>query len=475
MPSFDADHWQARLDELRAVHHVPGAALAVLAGGTIHELASGVLHRGTGVEVTTDSVFQSGSIAKVYTATLVMQLIDSGDLRLDSRVVDVLPDFAVADDEVTESVTIGRLLSHTSGIAGDFTLDTGRGDDCLARYVEACANVGQDCPPGTVISYSSTGYAILGRIVEVVTGQTWDEALRDRLLVPLGLEHSMTLPEEALRFRVAMGHLGGPGTDPEPAPEWDMLPRSAGPYGRVMVTAADVVRFARMHLDGGTAPDGTRVLSAESAATMRRRAADCLDGWSFMADGWGHGWPLYDWDGVAGYGHDGAAVGQFSYLRVVPGSGVVAALLTNGGGATELFVDLFQELLGELAGVRMPGAFAPAAEPPAVDVSALAGTYEREGVRLTIGERDGVPHLRLELTGGMAKYSPPIETDLVAVSDTVLAMPAIGPVSAPWLPLVFGTLPDGTPYVYFGMRAAPKTSPAAPVNTTVTPAATGSR
>lgn len=453
---FEAARWQARLDELRAVHHVPGATLAVLVDGEIHELASGLLHRGTGVEATTDSVFQSGSIAKVYTATLVMQLVDSGDLRLDSKVADVLPGFALADREVAENVTIGQLLSHTSGIAGDFTHDTGRGDDCLARYVEACANVGQDCPPGTVVSYSSTGYAILGRIVEVITGLTWDDALRDRLLAPLGLEHSMTLPEEALRFRVAMSHLGEPGSEPEPAPVWDMLPRSAGPSGRVLVTAADVVRFARMHLDGGTAPDGTRVLSAESAAAMRRRAVDCLDRWTFMADGWGHGWALYDWDGVAGYGHDGAALGQFSYLRVVPGSGVAAALLTNGGRATGLFVDLFQELLGELAGVRMPDAFAPAERSRPFDVAPFAGTYEREGVRLTIGERDGAPRLRVELTGGNAGYSPPIETDLVPVSDTVLAMPGIGPVSAPWLPLVFGRFPDGAPYLYFGMRAAPK-------------------
>ncbi|MBB5937884.1 serine hydrolase domain-containing protein [Streptomyces zagrosensis] len=454
--NWDRARWQERLDSLRASHQVPGAALAVLVDGEIHELASGVLHRGTGVQVTPDSVFQSGSIAKVYTATLVMQLVDSGELRLESRVIDVLPGFAVADDGVTQSMTIGQLLGHTSGISGDFTHDTGRGADCLARYVQACVTVGQDCPPGSVVSYCSTGYAILGRIVEVVTGQTWDDALRERLLTPLGLEHSMTLPEEALRFQVAMSHLGELGSDPEPAPVWDMLPRSAGPYGRVLVTAADVVRFARMHLDGGTAPDGTRVLSAESAATMRRRVGDCLDTWSFMAAGWGHGWALYDWNGVAGYGHDGAALGQFSYLRVVPGSGVAAALLTNGGGATGFFVDLFQELLGELAGVRMPDVFAPAAQPQPVDVAALAGTYEREGIRMTIDERDGVPRLRLQLTGGMADYSPPIETDLVPVSDTVLAMPGIGPVSAPWLPLVFGTLPNGTPYVYFGMRATPR-------------------
>jgi CubicO group peptidase (beta-lactamase class C family) len=454
---FDRDYWQARFDQSRARYHVPGAALAVLVDGEIHELASGVLHRGTGVEVTTDSVFQSGSIAKVYTATLVMQLVDSGELRLDTRVADVLPGFEVADDDVTKTVTIGQLLSHTSGIGAEFTRDTGRGDDCLARYVEACADVGQDCPPGAVISYCSTGYAILGRIVEVVTGQTWDDALRDRLLTPLGLEHSMTLPEEALRFRVAMSHLGEQGSEPEPAPAWDMLPRSAGPYGRVLVTAADVVRFARMHLEGGTAPDGTRVLSAESVATMQRRVVDCLDVWTFMADGWGHGWALYDWDGVSGYGHDGAALGQFSYLRVVPDSGVVAALLTNGGDATGLFVDLFQELLGELAGVQMPDAFAPAGEPPQVDVAPLTGTYEREGMRITIHERDGVPRARVELTDSAAKYAPPIESDLVPMSDTVLAMPGVGPASAPWLPMVFGTLPDDTPYLYFGMRVSAKT------------------
>jgi CubicO group peptidase (beta-lactamase class C family) len=268
---FARAHWQDRLDLMRSRYHVPGAALAVLVDGEIHELASGVLHRGTGVEVTTDSVFQSGSIAKVYTATLVMQLVDSGELRLDSRVVDVLPGFAVADDEVTKSVTIGQLLSHTSGIGGEFTQDTGRGDDCLARYVEACAGVGQDCPPGTVISYSSTGYAILGRVVEVVTGQTWDEALRERLLEPLGLEHSMTLPEEALRFRVAMSHLGELGEKPEPAPVWDMLPRSAGPYGRVwqaVVLGPDGVRHT-VTLAGADGTVTSNTVAEQSPQTAR--------------------------------------------------------------------------------------------------------------------------------------------------------------------------------------------------------------
>ncbi|MEV5322602.1 serine hydrolase [Nonomuraea sp. NPDC052634] len=70
------------------------------------------------------------------------QLADAGLLEVGTRVADVLPGFAVADPQVTRGVTIGQLLTHTSGIAGDFTLDTGRGDDCLARHAAACAEGG---------------------------------------------------------------------------------------------------------------------------------------------------------------------------------------------------------------------------------------------------------------------------------------------------------------------------------------------
>ncbi|MGA5133474.1 serine hydrolase domain-containing protein [Streptomyces olivoreticuli] len=455
--TFDLAHWQARFDELRAAHHVPGATLAVLTEGTVHELASGVLHRGTGVEATTDSVFQLGSIAKVYTATLVMQLAESGRLDLDAPVVDVLPEFAVADPEATRAITTRQLLSHTSGLTCDFTHDTGRGDDCLARYVEAARGVALDCPPGTAVSYSSVGYNVLGRIVEVLTGLTWDEALKQRLLAPLGLTQTMTLPEEALAFRAAMGHLGEPGQDPDPAPAWDLMPRSAGPYGRVIASAADVVRLARLHLDGGTAPDGTRVLDPGTVAAMQRREIDVPDKWTVSADGWGLGWTLYDWDGIAGFGHDGASIGQYAYLRVVPEAGVAVALLTNGGAARKLYGTLLRELLAELAGVRMPEGLAPAAQPPVVDMAPLVGTYKREGVVITVSERDGAPHMVYEFVDGMKDFSPPLDIDLVPVSETVFAGTGAGPsFSEDWMPVVFSTLADGTGCVYVGMRAAPK-------------------
>ncbi|GAA2250740.1 hypothetical protein GCM10010232_43310 [Streptomyces amakusaensis] len=454
---LDLAHWQARLDELRVKYRVPAASLAILVDGTVHELAGGVLHRGTGVEATTDSVFQLGSIAKIYTATLIMRLVESGQLDLDASVADILPEFSIPDPAVAREITVRRLLSHTSGLTCDFTYDSGRGDDCLAKYVEAAGNVTLDCPPGTAISYSGIGYNVLGRITEVVTGKVWDEALKDLLLAPLGVTHTMTLPEEALRFRAAMGHLGEPGQEPEPAPSWDLMPRSAGPYGRVLSTAGDLARLARMHLNGGLAEDGTRVLSEETTALMRRREAESPDKWTVSADGWGLGWTLYDWDGVQGYGHDGASIGQYGYLRVVPSAGVAVALLTNGGGARELYAALYRELLAELAGVTMPEPFAPPAQPPAVDFAPLVGVYRREGVIITVTERDGAGHVLYEFVDGMKHFSEPLHIDLVPVTDTVFAGTGVGAAfSEGYTPVVFAKLPDGTGCVYIGMRCGPK-------------------
>lgn len=212
-----------------------------------------------------------------------------------------------------------------------------------------------------------------------------------------------------------------------------------------------------MHLDGGVALDGTRVLSEESVALMQRSVVDSPDKWTVSADGWGLGRTLYDWDGVRGYGHDGASIGQYGYLRVVPSAGVAVALLTNGGGARELYAALYRELLAELAGVTMPEPFAPPAEPPAVDFRPLVGTYRREGVVITVTERDGAGHAVYEFVDGMKDFSEPLEIDLVPVTETVFAGTGVGAAfSEDYMPVVFATLRDGTGCVYIGMRCGPK-------------------
>lgn len=452
--TIDQQHWQQRLDELSRQHGVPGASLAVWAPGGLTEAATGVLNVDTRVAATTDSVFQIGSITKTYTATLVMQLVEEGRIDLDDPVVRVLPDLRLGDEEATAQVTMRHLLTHTSGIQGDFFDDFGRGDDVLRRYVDGCADLGFSHPVGATMSYCNAGFGIAGRVVEVLTGGTWDRALHERLVEPLGLRRTVTLPEEALRFRAAHGHLGDVGEQPHLAPVWG-LPRSLGPAGLICATAADVVAFAGMHLDGGRSADGKAVLAARQVEAMQAPQVAVPDQWTLGAH-WGLGWILFDWDDRRVYGHDGGTLGQSAFLRVVPDSGVAVALLTNGGQARELYRDLYAELLSTLCDLRMPPALEPPAEAPDVRVGDLAGRYERIGARIDLAEQDGSLTGRVTVTGPLAELVDDAveEITLVPVSDRVFVTRSEG--ERTWTPVVFYEIADGTPYLHMGARATPK-------------------
>src|SRR6185312_13507374 len=104
-----------KLPALLAEHKVPAAAIGVYANGEVVDFASGVLSHATGVEATTDSVFQIGSITKTWTGTLIMQLADEGLLDIDKTVVSYLPDFELADSEAAATMTVRQLLCHTAG------------------------------------------------------------------------------------------------------------------------------------------------------------------------------------------------------------------------------------------------------------------------------------------------------------------------------------------------------------------------
>ena len=129
------------------------------------------------------------------------------------------------------------------------------------------------------------------------------------------------------------------------------LPRSLGPAGLITSTPADVLAFARMHLTGGLAADGTRVLSAESAAAMTEFQAEVPDKY-VLGDSWGIGWIRFGWDGQRLVGHDGNTIGQAAFLRVLRRTRALAVtLLTNGGHTRDLYGDLYREIFAELAGV----------------------------------------------------------------------------------------------------------------------------
>jgi dipeptidyl aminopeptidase/acylaminoacyl peptidase/CubicO group peptidase (beta-lactamase class C family) len=458
-PRVEVAHWQRRLARLAARHHVPGAQLGILRVGRdgspdeLVETSYGVLNVRTGAPADTESLFQIGSITKVWTATVAMALVDEGLLELDTPIAEVLPELRLADPDVTKSVTLRHLLTHTSGIDGDVFTDTGRGDDCLEKYVEVLGEAGQNHPLGATWSYCNSGYALLGRVIEKVTGQTWDAAMRERLFAPLGLTHTVTLPEEALLFAAAVGHDEKDG-ELVTAPAWT-LPRSIGPAGLVTSTVADVLAFARMHLEGGVAADGTRVLSEESAADMAAHHADLPDK-LILGDSWGLGWIRFGWDGHRLIGHDGNTLGQAAFLRVLPDQGLAVALLTNGGQTRDLYENLYREIFAEVAGVEMPHPFAPPAEPVEADIAPYVGRYERTSVVMEVESGPDGPLLRTTLTGPLAELVPdPVEEHpLVPVGPALFAVKP--PEAETWAPVTFYELPTGERYVHFGVRATPR-------------------
>ncbi|MFG1925222.1 serine hydrolase domain-containing protein [Cryptosporangium sp. NPDC048952] len=451
---------EKKLAELIERHGVPGAQLAVLDGDTVTEVAAGVLSLRTGTPTTTDALFLPGSIGKLYTATLVLMLVDERLVELDAPVRRYLTDFEVADRHARDTVTIRDLLCHTSGFDGDVFVDTGRGDDALRRYVDRIADLPQICPPGTVWSYSNSGYAVLGRVIEVITGVPFEEALRTRLFEALSLHHTVAFPEEAILHPAAVGHVPDPQNPSSlmVSTTWGLF-RSCGPMGAsIVASAGDVLEFVRLHLRDGLTAGGTRLLSADAVAAMQARQIDLVDD-SVLGDGWGLGWILDRWGDVTVIGHDGNSIGQNAFMRVAPEHRFGFCLQTNTESALSLYRELAAWLFGERLGVG------PRPDPEKLTSSVVAdparyvGTYERSGVRLEVAESEEsslVASFLVTRTGPDVEDMPPM-VDLpleptaredgfllkLPIADTALLAAFFNPDE-----------PGGRPtYVHFGGRA----------------------
>lgn len=452
---MNRDLLQARLAELCG-DRVPGAVVALTDGTSTTTVAHGVTSLRTRQPVTEDTAFQIGSISKVLTASLVMALVDRGDVHLDEPVRSYLPDFAVADPEATRTITVRHLLNHTAGLEGDVFTDTGRGDDALRVYVEQLAGVGQVHPVGQMFSYCNSGFSVLGHLAATVNGTTWDQALREHVSTPLGSTTLSTTADEVVLQPHAVGHLDLPGPDGEKVLQVTpvfALPRATGPAGSVMGTAADLLASARAHVPGS----GAALLDEASVAAMQSEEVVLDDPWP-LGRAWGLGWIL-PVPGVVG--HDGATYGQYAFLRLHPQTGVAMVLLTNGPGARPVFEGLFAEFFDPLAGVTLPVTATPADAPPAVEQHRWVGTYERQETRLEVVAReDGDVDLTLTNLGPTAALVPGWTQRLTGFeADTLISAAPAGAGGTHLTVKAIGTRADGTAeWLHVGARATPRTA-----------------
>ena len=398
------DDLQQTLDQLVDKYGVPGSSVAVMDGDEVITAVSGVAHLGTGAPMTVDTPFLIGSITKVWTATLVMQLVDEGLVDLDAPVRAYLPTFRLADEDLAASVTVRHLMTHTDGIdASDWLFGYGRGDDALANYVDALAERGRLFDPGQMWSYDNAAWCLSGRIVEVLRGTTWAAALREHLIGPLGLTNTVNGPEEALVAGASVGHIAWEGTT-YVCPTWMYAHSIAAAGATLCCSARDLLAFGKAHLEQGRTPAGGTILSPDAAATMAAHHIDLPYAGLAMGVGW---WRTHVFGDTVGLTHAGGSPGGMDTIAVFPdrGSGFVHYTNLPGGGLQpELERFISEELLG-LGTPVQPGT--PVADDPLdLDLSVYEGVYERTQYRLTVTAEDDHLLLLTEGHGGVYPHAP---------------------------------------------------------------------
>lgn len=264
-PAAAGDTARAVVDRWRARTPVHAVTVALGEGGQpVRTIASG---HDAGEPVTARSRFRVGSVTKTFVATVIMQLVDEGRVRLDDPVSRHLPRTRWRD------VTLRQLLTHTSGIP-DYARATGLDDALIERpghrwrtadVLRLVADRERDFPPGTGYGYSNTGYVLLGQIIEAVTGQAWEQALRRRVIDPLDLRDTFIAGEERARPGTVSGwyDTSGDGFDDRVNGPWPALETTEGPAGALVSTAPDLARFARALYEGNlVSPTSRRAMTA---------------------------------------------------------------------------------------------------------------------------------------------------------------------------------------------------------------------
>jgi len=347
------------LRENASRHAVPGAAVGILVDGTVTSAYHGVADVTRGDPVTADTLFSVASLTKSMVATVVAGLAQAGRLSLDDPVALHVPE--VRGGGWADRATVRDILANCSGLPlrkaleFDFAGHKDVDDGALSRLA---GEVDAHVPRANFWSYSNVAWCILGRVIETVTGSSWEDAMRDLLFEPAGLRETTFATDPDLRRRVS----GHEITPDGPVPVVPEAARAYGPAGTTVTsTVADLLRFAALHMQDS------------SLATLRVAHADVrIHGW---LDGWGLGWARFDWKGGEVWGWDGLIAGERSVLRLMPDRRAAIVLMTNASTGRAMYRTLFAELMDPQFGIRVPPLRLESTPGAAGDLSRFAGVY----------------------------------------------------------------------------------------------------
>jgi len=336
LPGIDEADLKATVAEVLDRWPSAGLAAGVVRGGGLEWFtAHGVANVESKEPITRDTVFRIGSITKTFTAIAIMQLQERGLVDLDAPANDYLRPFQLIPAKASfQPATVRHLLTHTAGIGywrrladllqpgvGSGVRAGRSGASPLADYYRNGLRV--EVEPGTKWVYSNHGFAVLGQIVEDVTGQPLDRYLRDHIFGPLGMEHTDLIRSGRVQPSLATGYVLGPGGLKQVGDREVPTPGGGGVYS----APADMARYLAALLRGGAGEHGP-VLKPATLASMFQP--------HFQPDprlpGMGLGFELGEQGGRQTAGKTGIVPGFLSAMVLAPGDGTGVFALGNTGG-----------------------------------------------------------------------------------------------------------------------------------------------
>jgi CubicO group peptidase (beta-lactamase class C family) len=394
-PAFQPLH--EKIEEAMQRLHVSGVAVGIIVDGEEHLAGFGITNVNHPAPVQADTLFQIGSTTKTVTGTAIMRLVEAGKVALDAPVRRYLPDLRLIDETVAAGVTVRHLLTHTAGWVGDYFADTGRGDDALATIVAQMAELPQLTPLGEIWSYNNAAFYLAGRVIEAVTGKSYEAAVRELVLDPIGMTQSFFFPEEVMIHSFAVGH-HVVEEEPKVATPW-ALARAANPAGGLTSSAGDQMRYARFHMGNGTAQDGARILSPDSIRLMQTPVTSAGGDREI-----GLSWFLRDVGGVRIVQHGGSTNGQESAFLFAPERRFALTILTNSN-LGQLGDEIETWVLERYLGIKEPE---PVHEERSVEqLAEYVGKYESQLIVAKLSIDGGLLLLRFTITGEYPADEPP--------------------------------------------------------------------
>ena len=362
-PPIDFD---ARVEALRRSIGVPGMAIAIVEEGkTTLARGYGVRKLGAATTVDADTLFPIGSTSKAMTVAALATLVDTGKISWDDKVVDRLPGFQMYDPWVTREITIRDLLVHRSGLglgAGDL-LFVPRSNLSRAESVRRLRFLKPNTSFRSTYAYSNLMYVVAGQLIEAVSGERWEDYLRNHVLLPAGMtttttDHERNFATENRAYPHARlnGGLRGAG-DQQLLDERDDLGRNAAPAGGVASNANDLAKWLHVMLGAGASAGGTRIFSAEAHTQMWTPAMPMpvrvmpseLKATQSLFSNYCLGWNIVEYRGARIIWHGGAVFGFKTAVIILPEKKVGFAITINsedGDIVRGLMYELIDHYLG---------------------------------------------------------------------------------------------------------------------------------